>query len=293
MCIVSSLFFNLRCGVRISPSHGSCRTFLPENSQNYLMDNNQSHLNFSRVIFLLFMIFSLPFSGLSQSADDHAVQDDGAKPLQPGQTTPNDPNGVPARPAVDKRILGVLPNYRTAEMFQATHPLTAKQKLRISLKDSFDYPLVGLSAAYAGLYQLENSHPEFGQGVKGYASRLGTSYADQVQGNMFTEGFLPVLFREDPRYFRMAEGSKEKRTIYALTRIFVTRTDAGGKSFNFAEVIGNGMASGIGLSYYPDSRNAPDYFQNFGIQLATDATSQVLKEFWPDIKHWWKTRRNR
>ena len=247
-------------------------------------------LNFSSALFLIFAMFLVPVPGFSQNADPNTVRGDSAKPPQPGQTTPNDPNGVPARPTQDKRILGVLPNYRTAEMFQATHPLTPKQKLTIALKDSFDYPLVGLAAAYAGLYQLENSHPEFGQGFKGYASRLGTSYADQVQGNMFTEGFLPVLFREDPRYFRMAEGPKKKRAGYALTRIFVTRTDAGNKSFNFAEVVGNGMASGIGLSYYPDDRDVADYLQNFGVQLATDATSQVLKEFWPDIKRWWKTR---
>jgi hypothetical protein len=162
--------------------------------------------------------------------------------------------------------------------------------MKIALKDSFDYPLMILSGAYAGLYQLENSHPQFGQGVAGYARRLGTSYADQVDGNMLTEGIMPILLHEDPRYFRMAHGTKRQRTLYALTRIFVTRTDAGGTSFNFAEVIGNGMAAGIGLSYYADNRNVSDYMLNWGTELGTDATSQVLKEFWPDVKRWWLTR---
>jgi hypothetical protein len=78
--------------------------------------------------------------------------------------------------------------------------------------------------------------------------------------------------------------------MYALSRIFVTHTDSGQPTFNYAEVIGNGIASGIGLSYYPDNRNVADYMQNWGIQLATDATSQVVKEFWPDIKRWWYVR---
>ena len=106
-----------------------------------------------------------------------------------------------------------------------------------------------------------------------------------MTGNMLTEGILPIAFHEDPRYFRLGEGKKRHRAIYALTRILVTRTDAGGRSFNFAEVIGNGTSAAISLTYYADSRNATDFLQIWGQSLATDAISQVLKEFWPDIKH--------
>ena len=193
----------------------------------------------------------------------------------------------------DKRVLGVLPNYRTAERNAIGQPLTAAQKLRIATKDSFDYPLVLLGAAYAGLYQLENNHPEFGQGLTGYAKRFGTSYADQVSGNLMTEAFLPILLHQDPRYFRLAAGGVGRRTWYALSRIVVTHTDAGRTAFNYSEILGNGISAGIGLSYYPDNRNGPDYLANWGIQLATDATSQVLKEFWPDVKHWWMVRHHR
>ncbi len=213
---------------------------------------------------------------------------------QPGQLPPAEQPGVhaPGKTAQgeDKRIFGVLPNYRTAEMSAEYSSISAKRKLKIATKDSFDYPLFLLAGAYAGLYQLENTHPEFGQGVKGYASRLGTNYSDQVIGNMMTEGFLPILLHEDPRYFRMGEGPKKRRVMYALSRIFVTRTDGGKSSFNFAEVLGNGIGAGIGLSYYPDNRNVAGYMQNWGIALATDASSQVLKELWPDVKKWWYTR---
>jgi hypothetical protein len=194
----------------------------------------------------------------------------------------------PANPAIlppGKRVLGVLPNYRTANLTADYSPLNAKQKMTIALKDSFDYPLIGVGAAYAGLYQLEDSHPQFNQGFKGYLRRFGTSYTDQLVGNMMTEGFLPIAFHEDPRYFRLGEGKNSYRARYALTRIFVTRTDTGAKTFNFAEVVGNGVAAGVGLSYYQDDRDVHDVLQNWGTQLATDAISQVLKEFWPDIKH--------
>jgi hypothetical protein len=200
----------------------------------------------------------------------------------PSSTAPGAP--TPVGQAKEKRILGVLPNYRTAEMSARAIPLTAKQKMTIALKDSFDYPLVFIGAAYAGFYQAQNSHPQFGQGVRGYFKRFGTSYTDQLDGNMLSEGVMPVLFREDPRYFRMDKGTFKRRLWYSLSRIVVTRTDSGHSSFNFPEFLGNGIAAGVGLSYYSDDRDVGDYMQNWGTQLATDAGSQVLKEFWPDIR---------
>lgn len=227
----------------------------------------------------------------AQSASDAASTPVQSQPPQPGQLPKTQQPGVVAPGKTDagedKYIFGVLPNYRTAEMNAAAHPLTVKQKMTIATRDSFAYPLVALGAAYAALYQLEDSHPEFGQGVAGYARRFGTSYCDQVTGNFMTEGIFPSLLKQDPRYFRMAEGPKRKRTLYALTRIFVTKTDSGKTAVNFSELLGNATAAGIGLSYYPDNRNAPDYLLNWGTQLGTDATSQVLKEFWPDVKLWW------
>ena len=254
--------------------------------------------------FSLLLFGIAPTIATSQQAQNSAspsntsqAQQPAPSPPQPGQLPRQEQPGVQAPGKTpegeDKRIFGVLPNYRTAEQRSEYEPISASRKMKIALKDSFDYPLMILSGAYAALYQVENSHPQFGQGLAGYARRLGTSYADQVDGNMLTEGIMPILLHEDPRYFRMAHGTKKQRTLYALSRIFVTRTDAGGTSFNFAEVIGNGMAARIGLSYYTDNRNVPDFMLNWGTQLGTDATSQVLKEFWPDVKRWWLTRRER
>jgi hypothetical protein len=199
----------------------------------------------------------------------------------------------PAAKNEDKRVLGVLPNYRTAELTSDYHPISAHYKLEIALKDSFDYPLFAIGSLYAGVYMAEDSHPQFGQGVAGYMRRFGTSSADQVIGNMMTEGFMPILFREDPRYFRMSTGPVGKRFRYAVSRIFLTRTDTGRSSFNFAEVVGNGVGSAIGLSYYSDDRSLRDYGENWATQCATDAFSQVLKEFWPDIKRHYSHKHNK
>jgi hypothetical protein len=194
------------------------------------------------------------------------------------------PNSVDPNEPVDKRIFGVLPNYRTANETGDYHPLTVKRKFYITWKDSTDYPVYFVAALFSGIAQFDNTHPSFGQGLKGYGRRYGTSFADQTLGNFMTEGALPSLFREDPRYFRRGSGSVSGRLVYAATRIFVTRTDAGGKRFNFSEVVGNAATAGIANAYYPDERSLSDNFQRFATQLGTDAFSQVLKEFWPDLK---------
>lgn len=249
---------------------------------------------------LKFLIVSLISTALTPIFAYGQQQNPAQQPqesVQPGQIAhPPPPNNGPEgqeQLPPDKRVFGVLPNYRTADANVPFSPLTSRQKMAIAAKDSFDYPLIGLGAIYAGLYQLTDSHPQFGQGVKGYFHRFGTSYADQAIGNMLAEGILPSAFKEDPRYFRVgrASGKTVKARIwYAASRIFVTRTDTGARSVNFAELVGTATAAGIGLSYYSDSRNVQDYFQNAGTGLATDAFSQVLKELWPDVKQWYHNR---
>jgi hypothetical protein len=198
------------------------------------------------------------------------------------QQSATDAPVVPSSPT--SRVLGVLPNYRTTDDTGPFEPLTVRRKFYIGYKDSTDYPVYILAAGMAGLAQITDQHAAFGQGVKGYSQRLGGSVADQLIGNMLTESALPALFRQDPRYFRRGRGGIWSRTGYAASRVFVARNDHGHWTFNAAEVGGNAMAAAIGNAYYPGERNLGDNFQRFYTQMATDAFSQILKEFWPDIR---------
>jgi len=200
-----------------------------------------------------------------------------AQPVIPAQIPP-------VQVQEDKRIFGVLPNNRTTENSIPFHQITARQKMTIAAKDSFDYPVYPTAGLFATLYQLENQNPSFGQGMAGYAKRFGTAYGDQMIGNMMTEGIVPAVFHQDPRYFRLAEGSKKSRTWYALKAIVVARMDSGRMTFNFSEWGGNATAVAISNAYYPDGRNWNDNVQKLLIACATDAFSNVLKEFWPDVK---------
>jgi len=210
----------------------------------------------------------------------------------PPQTPPTDlPDAPVVKPApadidtpADKRVLGVLPNYRTANPYSVYKPLTAKQKMLIATKDSFDYPLFFLGGAFAAMDQLTNSDPSYGQGTKGFAKRYAADYGDQMFGNMFTEGIMPSLLHQDPRYFRMSTGSVTKRTLHAISATFVTHDDNGKLDFNYSEWLGNSAGVAISQAYHFDDRNARAASEKLVEQCGVDTVSQILKEFWPDIK---------
>jgi hypothetical protein len=143
---------------------------------------------------------------------------------------PPEPNG--------KRVLWIIPNYRTFSALTNYKPITPKEKLKIAMDDSFDWGTAVLAAALAGEAQLTNSSPSFGQDVEGYSRYVGTAYAD--------------ILHQDPRYFRRGTGSGWSRLAYAMGQIFWTHTDSGGTQFNFSEIVGNSTAVAISSAYYPE-----------------------------------------
>jgi hypothetical protein len=209
---------------------------------------------------------------------------DPAEAIRPTQDGSLDSGSTPQ--PLDKRAFGVLPNYDTANETGVYKPITSLQKLRIALSDTIDYGVFLTGAGYAGLAQLTNQHPNFGQGMKGYSLRYITSFTDQASGNMLTEGVMPILFHEDPRYFRIGPeaGGFWYRAGYAASRIFWKKTDQGNDRFNFSEIVGNSISAGLGNAYYPRERSLNDNIQRLYIALATDAFGQILFEFWPDFK---------
>jgi hypothetical protein len=194
-------------------------------------------------------------------------------------------------PLEDKRAFGVIPNNRTTEGSLPFAPISSRHKMAIAAKDSFAVPLGLTSGFFAAWYQLEDQNPSYGQGMAGYSRRLAAAFGDQAVGNMMTEGVMPTLLHEDPRYFRVGVGTTRKRLLSALEQIMVTRTDSGGRTFNFSEWGGNAVAATISNAWYPDTRSASENLEKVLLQCAADSISNVLKEFWPDVKHHFQRKR--
>jgi hypothetical protein len=183
----------------------------------------------------------------------------------------------------DKRIFGIIPNYRTSPSLTDYKPLTPQKKFMIATQDSFDRGTVVLAAAFAGEGQLTNASPSFGQGTAGYARYFGTAYADLVIGDYMTEAIYPTILHQDPRYFRRGTGSGWSRFGYAVGQIFWTHADTSRGQFNFSEIVGNSTAVAISNAYYQENRDPASAVSKLGVQIGVDMLANVLKEFWPDL----------
>ena len=169
---------------------------------------------------------------------------------------------------------------------QIVTPLSVKQKFELFLRETVDPFTIIAGGAGAALSQSDNDNPKYGQGSGPYAERFGAAVGDITTQNFFSDAVLSSILHEDPRYFR--RGPQYRfwyRLGYSLSRVVITQTDTGKPIFNCANI--GGMALGIGLSnaYYPDkSVNGTEVATRFGTSLVASALSNILPEFWPDIR---------
>jgi hypothetical protein len=182
-----------------------------------------------------------------------------------------------------KRILGIIPNYRTTPTTAQYMPLSTSEKWKLAAQDTFDPGSFILAAGFAGQSALSRDEPTFGHGVPAYARYFGTAYGDVAISNFMSEAIFPSLLHQDPRYFRLGTGSNRTRLRHAVSWSFWTRTDSGGHQFNYSEFGGNATAAAISNAYYPSKRSVGDTFSRFGVQIGLDMAGNILKEFWPDV----------
>ncbi len=235
------------------------------------------------LIALAFVLIASPVYSQSSSDTGEPAASAATEPgsAQPTASTPIS-RVEPEHP--DKRLFGVLPNYRTVDAAIPFQPLTARQKLSIASHDSFDWPTYLLAGVMTFAMPGEQEVKRYGTGWSGFANRYVRTSADQIIGNMLTEGFLPVLLREDPRYFRPGTGTFWSRLGSAVTQIAVARNDSGHRRFNTSEFLGNAMTVAISNSYSPNLRSWADSTEKLGLMIGTDMFSNVIKEFGPDIR---------
>jgi hypothetical protein len=223
---------------------------------------------------------SLPPSPTQQDFDSNVPS------RSSSMTTSLDSNSVGnvAEVKQSKRILWIFPNYRAVSADTQLPSLSLKDKFSLATEDSFDYSSFVSAGLYAGMSQANKSYPEFGHGAKGYGRYYWHAISDQAVGNYMTEAILPVVTHEDPRYYTLGHGGFLKRSRYALTRLLITRTDSGGSTLNFSEIIGNGAGAAISTAFYPSrERTWNKTGQKWVAQIGLDGAFNILKEFWPDI----------
>jgi hypothetical protein len=237
---------------------------------------------------LLFVICVLALSaaGLAQQASNpNGTSSSAALPDAPqsAQSTPQKAADDERLPQT-KRILGIVPNFRSVSTDQTLPPQSVKDKFMETTQDSFDYSSILIPGVIAGYSMASNAYPEFHQGAAGYARYFWHAAVDQTSENYMVEFIVPVITREDTRYYTLGRGGFAKRTGYAISRVVITRTDAGNETFNISEVVGAGASAGLSSLYYPSrERSFSNTASEWGVDLGIDAASFLAREFWPDI----------
>jgi len=197
-----------------------------------------------------------------------------AKPPAPGKKTSDD------------RLFFALPNFFTLENAGDAPRLAVAEKFKTTARGAFDPIQVAFVGIQTGITQAQGQTGSYGAGVEGYAKLLAVRFADGAIENFMTRAVMPSLLHEDPRYYQKGSGGFRRRTYYAVSRIFVTRTDSGANRFNFSEFLGSASAAGISAYSYhlPQDHNLVSALGIWGTQVGWDILSNWLKEFWPDMR---------
>ena len=222
-----------------------------------------------------------------------------------GQNSQDKNAGTSNTGTSNDRLFFALPNFLTLQNAGQVPPLTSGQKFKVVFRGSFDPILSVWYGFLSAVSQAENSEPGYGQGWGGYAKRYGSAFADGTIENFMTGAVFPSLLHQDPRFFQSGHGTFTHRSEYAVSRIFVTRTDSGGEQFNYSEIVGSALSAAISTNtYHPKAyitkeydpstgmltyvhhasdRTLPNTLSVWGTQVGYDTITIVVKEFWPDV----------
>jgi hypothetical protein len=249
---------------------------------------------------------SLPDAPVPQQSTAPISTSTPASAPAPPQTKQPQSSDDVLREEEKQRAFGVMPMFQTVSLANEKNipPLRPKQKFRLMLKSTTDPFIFAQDAVLSGIGQARDTNsgtetvtnPDgttsrvrwgFGQGASGYFKRFGASYVDTADGNFWGNAVLPVLLKEDPRYYRMGSGSFVRRFSYSAETALWCRRDNGTWGPNYANVAGNFISGGISNLYYPDQDTG---FEKTVIGAMTVTAEGVigseLIEFLPDIEHY-------
>ncbi len=208
----------------------------------------------------------------------------GSSAQQPDQRSQYDKAQEQIKKQESQRALWVIPAFNTTYTKDVV-PLTKGQKMKLALRSSVDPFTFAQAALFGGYRELGSGYSAYGWGVSGYAKRAGSAYADTFIGNIVGNGLLPGMLHQDPRYFRLGQGSAGHRALYAAFSALRCHHDGSERwEPNYSNVIGNIVAGAISNVYYPQDQRG--WGHTFGDGLVNTATGMIgseIQEFSYDL----------
>jgi hypothetical protein len=172
-------------------------------------------------------------------------------------------------------------------------PMTGGQKIGCAFRGALFSPAPYAASIFSGgIRQIGEDrlpHKDGGDEVADWGSQSARIFATRTTMRLFTNGFYAAAFKQDPRYERSQHKNVGRRTLHAVSRVFVTRGDNGNLQPNFSRFAGTMTASAL-ANVWEHSTPGHDRvgtdatLRRFSRSFATGAISNIVfREFLPDI----------
>jgi hypothetical protein len=163
-------------------------------------------------------------------------------------------------------------------------PLTWQEKGYLALNNLADPANFGTIVGISAISVAADSHSAYGPGLKGFGKSVGISYVQDVSSQFFRGFTFPILFHQDPRYFRMPNAPLTKRIIYSVSRTVVSRHDDGRTMPNYSVLLDYPLEAVLANQYVPGVHtDLSSTVTRIATGYALDPVNNLLDEFLPDV----------
>lgn len=163
--------------------------------------------------------------------------------------------------------------------------ITGHERLDWFARRTVGWQAIGVGLVNAGFNTAIRNPEEWPGTWEGFGKRFGTRSA-QVAISSGIEASLGAMWGEDPRYFRSGKSGTGGRIWYAVTSSFLTYREDGRRHLAWARFAGMAGGRAITNQWRPPSDRAwfKYCFQPLGTGVGFRITSNLLHEFWPDLR---------
>jgi hypothetical protein len=181
--------------------------------------------------------------------------------ISPVAALPDTSRALPFAPVIHQMAIAAVPP--TRKYAQVIEPEETAQQFTSTDKMMFSFaevarPITLLPALYSASYeQLFNTDPKYGHDAGAFGEKFGASMLRSASVRVFSDGILASAFHQDPRYYRVGEGSFIHRGLRSAMQALVRRGDGGASQINFSGIGGRAAAAALTVTYYPDPASPP------------------------------------
>jgi len=227
-------------------------------------------------------VVSLASSLLAQVPSTSQPQTGASSSSQPPANQTNQPL-TPPRPVAIYNLLQrksiVFPNIATS-----TERLSTGQKFKLFVDNTGSVNSITWAMLGSAVTQADNAPTGFGQGWDAYGKRFGSAIARTASSEFFGTFVLSSALHQDPRFYAEINPTFMHAAKYSVKHVFIMRNDEGHEGIAWSGLGGPLLGEALANVYWPDrNRTVGDTLLRYGIDLASRAGGNMLREYWPVV----------